>query len=120
MTTLVQKTKRDTGRVRRGKMAIQPEATELKLERIETKIDKIVDCVNDLQTRSAVMENRTKDLEVRRQESYDRQNKFSEKLDHVHACMHDVKARVELSHKILWGVGAAIVLALVNEVMNLI
>ena len=91
-----------------------------RLERIEEKIDKITDAVNELATGAAVMENRTKDLEVRRQESYERQNKFSEKLDHVHECMHDVKARVELSHRILWGVGAAILVGLANEIMNVI
>ena len=91
-----------------------------RLERIESKIDKIVDSVHDLQTRAAVAENRTKDLEVRREESYQRQNKFSEKLDHVHECMHAVQARVDLSHRILWGVGAALVIGIVNELMNII
>jgi hypothetical protein len=91
-----------------------------RLERIETKIDKITDSVVDLQTRAAVAENRTKDLEVRRAESYERQNKFSEKLDHVHDCMHDVKAKTELSHKLIWGVGAALVVGIVNELFNVI
>lgn len=96
------------------------ESQAQRLERIETKIDKITDHVVDLQTRAAVAENRTKDLEVRRAESYDRQNKFSEKLDHVHDCMHDVKAKTELSHKLIWGVGAALVVGIVNEIFNVI
>ena len=91
-----------------------------RLERIEEKIDKITDSVVDLQTRAAVAENRTKDLEVRRQESYERQNKFSEKLDHVHDCMHDVKSKTELSHKLIWGVGSVLLVALVNEFVNFI
>jgi len=91
-----------------------------RLERIEEKIDKITECVNDLSKHHAVMENRTKDLEVRRQESYDRANKFSEKLDHVHDCMHDVKAKTELSHKLIWGVGIAILVGLANEIMTVI
>jgi predicted nucleic acid-binding Zn-ribbon protein len=91
-----------------------------RLERIEEKIDKITDSVVDLQMRAAVAENRTKDLEVRREESYERQNKFSEKLDHVHDCMHDVKAKTELSHKLIWGVGVAIVIGLANEIMTVI
>ena len=91
-----------------------------RLERIEEKIDRITECVNDLSKHHAVMENRTKDLEVRRQESYERANKFSEKLDHVHDCMHDVKAKTELSHKLIWGVGSVVVVALVNEFVNFI
>jgi len=91
-----------------------------RLERIEEKIDKITDSVVDLQTRAAVAENRTKDLEVRRQESYERANKFSEKLDHVHDCMHDVKSKTELSHKLIWGVGSVLLVALVNEFVNFI
>lgn len=90
------------------------------LDRIEEKIDKITDSVVDLQMRAAVAENRTKDLEVRREESYERQNKFSEKLDHVHDCMHDVKAKTELSHKLIWGVVAAILIGLANEIMTVI
>jgi methyl-accepting chemotaxis protein len=91
-----------------------------RLERIEEKIDKITEAVHELSTHSAVIDNRTKDLEVRRQESHERANKFSEKLDHVHDCMHDVKAKVELSHKLMWAVGAAIIVGFINEVMNVI
>jgi len=91
-----------------------------RLERIEEKIDKIADSVVDLQTRAAVAENRTKDLEVRREESYARQNRLSEKLDHVHDCMHDVKAKTELSHKLIWAVGAAILVGIANEIMTII
>ena len=91
-----------------------------RLERIEEKIDRITECVNDLSKHHAVMENRTKDLEVRRQESYERANKFSEKLDHVHDCMHDVRSKTELSHRLIWGVGGVVVVALVNEFFNFI
>ena len=96
------------------------ETQKVRLERIEEKIDKIVDSLHDLSTRAAVAENRTKDLEVRREESYERMNKFSEKLDHVHDCMHDVKAKVNLTHKFMWGVGAAVIVGIVNEVVSLI
>lgn len=91
-----------------------------RLERIEEKIDKITDAVNELTTHTAVMENRTKDLEVRRQESHERANKFSEKLDHVHDCMHDVKAKTELSHKLIWGVGITVIAGVLSEIMNII
>lgn len=96
------------------------ESQAKRLERIEEKIDKITDAVNELTIRSAVMENRTEDLEIRRGESYDRQNKFSEKLDHVHDCMHDVKAKVELSHKLVWAVGIAVIIGVINEVLKII
>ena len=96
------------------------EQWESRLEKIETKIDKIVEGVNDLQTKSAVMEARTEDLEIRRKESHERANKFSEKRDHVHDCMHDVRSKTELSHRLIWGVGGVVVVALVNEFFNFI
>ena len=99
---------------------LMAETQKVRLERIEDKIDKIVDAVHDLQTRAAVAENRTKDLEVRREEAYSRQNKFSEKLDHVHDCMHDVKAKVNLTHRVMWGLGAALIVGIVNEVLSVI
>lgn len=94
------------------------ETQKMRLERIEEKIDRIVDSLHDLSTRAAVAENRTKDLEVRREENHERANKLSEKLDHVHDCMHDVKAKVNLSQKVLWGVGAALIVGIVNEVVT--
>lgn len=91
-----------------------------RLTRIEEKIDKITESVGELTTTAAVMNAKIEDLELRREESHQRANKFSEKLDHVHECMHDVKARVDLTTKILWGVGAAVVAALINEFMKFI
>lgn len=93
---------------------------EMQLERIEEKLDRVADAVQDLSTNAAVIENRTKDLEKRREESYQRQNKFSEKLDHVHECMHDVKARVEITHKILYVIIAAVMVAVITELVNVI
>jgi chromosome segregation ATPase len=91
-----------------------------RLTRIEEKIDKITDSVADLTTTVAVINVKIEDLELRREESHQRANKFSEKLDHVHECMHDVKARVDLTTKILWGIGAAVVAALINELIKFI
>jgi len=34
--------------------------------------------------------------------------------------MHDVKARVDIVTKITWGVGAAVVVALINEVVKIV
>lgn len=91
-----------------------------RLTRIESKIDKITDAVGDLATATAVMSTKIEDLELRREESHQRANKFSEKLDHVHDCMHDVKARVDIVTKIVWGIGAAVVVALINEVVKIV
>jgi predicted nucleic acid-binding Zn-ribbon protein len=91
-----------------------------RLERIEEKIDKITDAVSNLTTTTAVMSTKIEDLELRREESHQRANKFSEKMDHGHECMHDVKARGDIVSRITWGVGAAIGLALINEVVKLI
>ena len=91
-----------------------------RLGRIEEKIDKITDNLNIMATEVAVIHTKVEDLEVRREESHARANKFSERLDHMHECMHDVKAKVGLSTKIMYGVGAAIGAAFINEVVKLI
>lgn len=91
-----------------------------RLGRIEEKIDKITDAVGHLGIELAVVHTKVEDLEVRREESHARANKFSERLDHIHECMHDVKAKVNLSTKIMYGAGAAISVAVINEVIKLI
>lgn len=91
-----------------------------RLGRIEEKIDKITNHLGALGTEIAVIHTKVEDLEERRAESHARANKFSERLDHMHECMHDVKAKVSISTKIMYGVGAAIGVALINEVVKLI
>lgn len=91
-----------------------------RLGRIEEKIDKITDAVGHLGIELAVVHTKVEDLEVRREESHARANKFSERLDHIHECMHDVKAKVSLSTKIMYGAGAAISVTVINEVIKLI
>ena len=93
---------------------------DVRLVRIEEKIDKITEAVADLSTTAAVMHTKISDLEVRRAESHARANKFSERMDHMHDCMHDVKAKVGLSTKVLYGVGAILCTAVVNEVFKII
>lgn len=95
------------------------ETQAARLTRIEEKIDKITDAVGQLGTELAVVHTKVEDLEERRAESHARANKFSERLDHMHECMHDVKAKVSLSTKIMYGVGAAIGAALINELVKL-
>jgi len=91
-----------------------------RLGRIEEKIDKITDNLNIMATEVAVIHTKVEDLEVRREESHARANRFSERLDHMHECMHDVKATVGLSTKIMYGVGAAVGAAFINELVKLI
>ena len=91
-----------------------------RLGRIEEKIDKITDNLSVIATEVAVIHTKVGDLEERRAESHARANKFSERLDHMHECMHDVKATVGLSTKIMYGVGAAVGAAFINELVKLI
>ena len=93
---------------------------EMSLQRIEEKIDRITAAVGELSTHQAVIENRTKDLEIRREESHTRANKFSDKLDHIHDCMHSVQTRVEITHKILYVIVATILVAVINELVAVI
>ena len=91
-----------------------------RLGRIEEKIDKITDSIGTMATEVAVIHTKVEDLEIRREESHARANKFSERLDHMHECMHDVKAKVGISTKIMYGVGGTAVAAIINEVVKVI
>jgi len=91
-----------------------------RLGRIEEKIDKITDNLSAMATAVAVVNTKVGDLEERRAESHARANKLSERLDHIPECMHDVKSKVGLSTKIMYGVGAALGAAIINEIVKLI
>lgn len=96
-----------------------------RLERIEGKVDKITDSVNALVTSAAVMNTKVDELEVRREESHERANRFSEKLDHMHGGIHDLDAhvkglesRVGITTKILMGLGSILIAAIINELIS--
>ena len=96
-----------------------------RLDRIEGKVDKIADSVNSLVTSAAVMDSKVNDLEIRREESHERANRFSEKLDHMHDGIHNLdshvkglESRVGITTKILMGLGSISIAAIINEIVN--
>jgi|OM-RGC.v1.029344866 chromosome segregation ATPase len=98
-----------------------------KLSRIETKLDKITESVHDLATVSAVIHTKVEDLEVRRNESHERANRFSEKLDHMHGGiheldteMHGLASKLSLTTKLVLGVGSIGMAAIINQAMNIL
>ena len=98
-----------------------------RLGRIEEKIDKVGDMVGELATTAAVMHTKIEDLEVRREESHQRANKFSEKLDHMHDGIHELdrevktmEQRVNIASKVFYLISAAVIAAVINEVANII
>lgn len=98
---------------------------EDRLDRIEGKVDKISDSVNSLVTATTVISHKCDELEMRRQESHARANKFSEKMDHMHDGIHNLDAhvkglesRVGITTKILMGLGSILIAAIINELIT--
>lgn len=92
------------------------ESQAQRLERIETKLDQLADTVVAL----ARVEEKIDDLETRRKESHERVNRLSEKIDHVHAGVHKIEARLGIVEKVVWAVAAAFIVAVVAEVVKVI
>jgi len=100
---------------------------EDRLTRIEEKIDKISDSVSSLAKSSAVMSTKITELQVRREESHQRANKFSERMDHMHDGIHDLdthlkglESKVTVTSKILLGIGSILVAAVINEIVRIL
>ena len=98
-----------------------------RLTRIEEKIDRVSDAVGQLSATTAVIHTKVEDLEVRRAESHERANKFSEKIDHMHNGIHKLDSHVNgletklsLQQKILFGLCSIIVSDVVNQVVSVI
>lgn len=88
----------------------------VRLERIETKLDQLADTVVAL----ARVEEKIDDLETRRKESHERVNRLSEKIDHVHAGVHKIEARLGIVEKVVWAVAASFIVAVVTQLMDVI
>lgn len=98
-----------------------------RLTRIEEKIDRMSDAVGQLSATTAVIHTKVEDLEVRRSESHDRANRFSEKLDHMHGGIHKLdnhvnglETKLSLQQKLMFGLGSIIVAAVINQVLSLV
>jgi len=91
-----------------------------RLGRIEEKIDSIVGKVSDLATTQAVIHTKVEALEIRREEMHERSNKISQRMDDMQEGIQTLRVEVGLSTKVMWGVGAAVGAALINELIKLI
>jgi len=91
-----------------------------RLVRIETKIDSIVGKVSELATTQAVIHTKVEHLEIQRKEMHERSNRISRNMDDMQEGIQTLHVQVGLSNKIMWGIGAAVVAAIVNEVFKLI
>jgi len=87
-----------------------------RLGRIEEKIDSIVGKVSDLATTQAVIHTKVEALEIRREEMHERSNKISQRMDDMQEGIQTLHVQVGFSNKIMWGIGAAVVVAFVNEI----
>lgn len=88
-------------------------STEERLSKIEEKIDKLSDTLIAL----ARVEEKISDLEIRRAESHERVNRLSSSIDRIETKCTQMSAKVELSNKIIWGLSATVVVALISEIL---
>lgn len=88
-------------------------STEERLTKIEEKIDKLSDTLIAL----ARVEEKISDLELRRAESHERVNRLSNSIDRIETKCTQMSSKVELSNKIIWGLSAAVMAALITEIL---
>lgn len=88
-------------------------STEERLSKIEEKIDKLSETLITL----ARVEEKISDLEIRRAESHERVNRLSASVDRIETQCTQMSAKVELSNKIIWGLSATVVVALISEIL---
>lgn len=76
-----------------------------RLNRIEKKIDKLSDAIITL----ARVEEKISDLELRRQESHERANRISAKIDDLDRKVTAMGERVSVLTRVMWIVVAAVI-----------
>lgn len=110
-----------------GTMTEDHKSQNIRLDRIETKIDQITNSVNQMSIQTAVIHERVQDLEVRRREQHERSNAFSRRVDDLHDCVHKVEqhagkleAQMSITTKILFVLSAAIITGVGNILFNIV
>jgi len=110
-----------------GTMTEDHQQQNVRLDRIETKIDQITNSVSQMSIQTAVIHEKVNDLEVRRREQHERSNNFSRRVDDLHDCVHKVEqhagkleAQMSITTKILFVLSAAIVTGVGNLLFNLV
>ena len=88
-------------------------STEERLSKIEEKIDKLSETLITL----ARVEEKISDLEIRRAESHERVNRLSASVDRIESQCSHMSAKLELSNKIIWGLSAMVIAAILTEVV---
>ena len=83
---------------------LMPESNNARLARIEDKMDKMAEALITL----ARVEEKMEMYNKYRDESWNRMNKFSEKLDRIEAQVQDNAATVGLINKLFWIVIVAV------------
>jgi len=87
---------------------------ELRLSRIEQKIDKLSDAVIAI----ARTEEKLASLQADHNKNYDRMNRFSEKLDSIENCVQDQSKTVSVINKVFWIFLVSVAAALATMYIN--
>ena len=89
---------------------------DVRLQRIEDKLDRMADAIVAL----ARVEEKITDLELRRQEGHERLNRMSRKLDTVDSHVTSMRERMAVMTKIMWAVGTAVVAAIMTHLQEML
>lgn len=81
-----------------------------RLDRIESKIDKLADAMIAI----ARAEEKLISIEKNNQNNFERMNKFSQKLDHIEKKVDDNAHTVSIINKVVYMLGAAVIAAFVK------
>ena len=87
-----------------------------RLDRIEEKIDRLSDVVIQL----ARVEEKINDLEIRRQESHERVNRLSEKMDNIDSKTTAMNETLNSLQKITWLTIGGVISVLVSHFNGII
>lgn len=87
------------------------DTTQVRLDRIETKLDKMADAIISVARSEEKISTLMKDHE----KMHERLNRFSQKLDDIEKKVEDNTRTVNLINKLFWIVTAALVTVLVKQ-----
>lgn len=87
------------------------ESQSSRLDRIESKIDKMTDAIIQL----AKVEEKIADLEERREEQHERLNRLSGKIDNIESSVTSLVEKVGVQQKIGWLVIAIFITAIATQ-----
>jgi len=89
---------------------------DIRLQRIEEKLDKLADVVVGM----ARVEEKIVDLETRRAEGHERLNRISNKVDEIDSHVISMRERMNVVSKVLWVMSAGVITAIITHFQEML